>query len=107
MCLRIYIFIHVYVYNYIRFSQNECLSFLVCTPGAIDVALAERPTCPMGAVIMHIGIETSTMQTWDQTKKSWVCVFLCGYKIVWQDQRLMAGSSRPLVACYLCTFTQI
>jgi len=66
--------------DYNRFSQNECLSFLVRTPGAIDVAFAEMPTRPQGAVIMHIGVDESIMQTWDQTRKTWVRVCLNGEK---------------------------
>jgi len=74
MYARVNIFVSMYTYMHVQNLQNDCLSFLVRTPGAIDVAISEMPTRPQGAVIMHIGVDESVLQTWDESRQGWVRV---------------------------------
>jgi hypothetical protein len=80
-----------------RFNNNECLSFGVKTDGSIDIALAEVPTKPSGAIILHIGDSSSKLQIFDQKTKIWSTIWASTDNLA-----LTLGSYKLMSKFWLC-----
>lgn len=83
--------------DYNRFSNNQCLSFGVRSPGDIDIAITELPTRPQGALILHIGVEETMLQTWDQAGKTWAKIWSTKANLA-----LATGSAALMSKFWLC-----
>ena len=83
--------------DYNRFSTNQCLSFGVRSPGDIDIAVAEMPTRPEGALILHIGVEETMLQTWDKVGKTWAKIWSTKSNLA-----LATGSHALMSKFWLC-----
>ena len=83
--------------DYNRFSASQCLSFGIRSPGDIDIALAEMPTRASGSLLLHIGVDTTMIQTYDLEDKEWATVWSSD-----ENLALQTGSAALMSKFWVC-----